>query len=61
MAVHRPVDVLSSPGLFDLATRRAALMRRRRQIARRQWLGTVSLLAVAVWLVSTAFVALLAR
>jgi hypothetical protein len=55
------IDELSSAGEFDLAARRAALLRRRRSVEVREWLGLIAVVGVALCLASAALMALLAR
>ena len=53
---------LAHPSLHvDLMARRAALLRRRRAGAFREWLGVVAVGGVAVWMAAMALVTMVAR
>lgn len=47
--------------VLDLSARRAALLRRRRAGAVREWLGAVVVGGVAIWMAGMALIALVAR
>ena len=53
--------VIGSSGQIDLAERRAALLRRRRRVRIREWLGLLCMSGVALWMASAALLALMAR